>query len=148
MPTTGRSQKTLGPSFGIVQFRCCSMKAAYFHEIATYSNSCICCMQPVHRFPLDMPTWGLLLMGCLAPGLCSLEGLHKTWVPGPRFFSFGKPPPKMGARPQGILLEKLHQKWAKGPRASFLETNNNPKTIQKNPRKSQKVPKKKFSVRK
>ena len=124
------------------------MKAAYFHENATYSNSCICCMQPVHRFPLDMPTWGLPLMGCQAPGLCSLEGLHKTWVPGPRFFSFGKPPPKMGARPQGILLEKLHQKWAKGPRASFLETNNNPKTIQKNPRKSQKAPRKKFSVRK
>ena len=73
-------------------------------------------MQPIHRFHLGIPAWDLLLIGCQAPGLFS-----------------GRPPQEMGARPQGILLEKLHQKWVKGPRASFLETKNNPKTIQKNP---------------
>ena len=88
-------------------------------------------MQPIHRFHLDIPTWDLLLIGCQAPGLFS-----------------GRPPQEMGARPQGILLEKLHQKWVKGPRASFLETKNNPKTIQKNPENPKTYPKRYFPEKK
>ena len=93
------------------------MKATYFHENATYSNSCICCMQPVHRFHLDIPTWDLLLIGCQAPGLFSgrlpqemgarPQGIfwkastkNGCQAPG---HSFGKAPLKMGKRPQGIL---------------------------------------------
>ena len=122
------------------------MKATHFHENATYSNSCICCMQPVHRFHLGIPAWDLLLIGCQAPGPLSGRPPQEMGA-RPQVLFFGRPPQEMGARPQGILLERLHQKWVKGPRASFLETKSNPETIQKNPRKSQNTSKGIFSGR-
>ena len=94
------------------------MKATHFHENATYSNSCICCLQPVHRFHLGIPAWDLLLIGCQAPGPLSGRPPQEMGArPQVLFFwkastkngcqapghSFGKAPPKMGKRPQGIL---------------------------------------------
>ena len=97
-------------------------------------------MQPVHRFHLGIPAWDLLLIGCQAPGPLSGRPPQEMGA-RPQVLFFGRPPQEMGARPQGILLEKLHQKWVKGPRASFLETKNNPETIQKNAEKPKTYPK-------
>ena len=95
------------------------MKATYFHENATHSNSCICCMQPVHRFHLDIPTWDLLLIGCQAPGLLSGRPPQEMGA-RPQGIFLIKPPLEMGARPQGIFFGKPPQKMGARPQGIFL----------------------------